>query len=478
MTHYIRPIFAWGLLATIVGAWISFLVSFQAGVWLLFFAIVAWWVWQQTESGWLFFVVIAAILPMLKITQTIGTVTLIKDVIIITFFLKLFLIPLLTKKLPYRRNMYAAPIVALVIWTVVETVRANSLILGVLRARDIGLYVMLFLAVLYLQHDRRRMVERLRWFIASLVVVLSLAAYQWFFVQDSAVLRFEPVREIWIPRLSSILAHPSIFGEYLVMSFALMAGAFVVIRNIKKRILWGGLAVVLLPFIFLTYTRAAWLGLAAVIVSFGLALLVRTFAARAAPANIWKYIALSSVVALLLLLILFRLTPVGVFVRSSFDPSYGSNQERLEFMARLIGPLSNSEALFGMGLGDVIEQNFREVDLTAYDVAAGDARAVQLTKNRTLVDNQYLKTFIEMGLVGLLIYGWLYWRFFKAAWQALADHNSRITQVIGWWGVGFLAAFVVQALFIDIWDIFPTNATFWIVAALLSAAPNLARKKG
>ncbi len=64
-----------------------------------------------------------------------------------------------------------------------------------------------------------------------------------------------------------------------------------------------------------------------------------------------------------------------------------------------------------------------------------------------------------MGLVGLLIYGFLYYRLFKSA--------NRLG-VIQLWLIGFLVSFIIQSFFVDIWDIFPTNAYFWIIAALAS----------
>jgi hypothetical protein len=129
--------------------------------------------------------------------------------------------------------------------------------------------------------------------------------------------------------------------------------------------------------------------------------------------------------------------------------------------------LAPRQALFGAGLGDVTLQNFREVDVTAFDVTSGASRTVQLAKNATLVDNQYLKTFIEMGLAGLLLYAWLYWRVFRGALR-VTGYELPTTRIIGLWGIGFLASFLVQAFFIDIWDIFPTNLAFWLIAALVS----------
>ena len=474
-----RPFFAWALVAVLVSAFVALFVSFQVGVWILFFTIAAWWTWEHPEEGFLLLIVLAPLLPMMKITQTIGTATLIKDIIIGTLLLKLVLVPLVTKRLPYRRNVLFAPAAALLAWTAWETLRADSLLLGVLRARDIVLYLALFFAVLYLHHDPRTLHARFRWVSSVLLVVLALGVYQWFFAVDSAVLRYDPVRDVWIPRLSSILAHPSIFGQYVVFAAALFGGAALVGRK-PQRPLFAALLLLLVPFVYLTYSRAVWLGLAVSLAVQSVVLAARLVRQplppsprlrRASHFPLWKYAMPTVAGALLLTLLLIRFTPAGIFVRSAFDPTYGSNEERLEFLVRLIAPLSNTEALIGKGLGDVLAQNFRAVDVTTFDIATGDARAVQLTKNRTLVDNQYLKTLVEMGLTGLLIYVWLYWRFGKAAWQLSNDRTAAPGQrIIGLAAIGFLAAFVVQALFIDIWDIFPTNANFWIIAALVSAA--------
>jgi len=465
--------FGWALVATMVAAFVGFFLSAQAGFFLLFFIVVGWWTWERPESGFLLFLVLLPILPMLKITQTIGTVTLIKDVIILALFLKLFLIPLFTKRLSYRRNIFFLPIVALVVWTAIETLRADSLILGVLRARDIVLYVLLYFGVLYLPSSRRIMKERLVWISATAVAVLALAVYQWWFAGDSTVLRFDPVREIWIPRLSSILAHPSIFGQYLVVLTTLFTSLVITLRNWRWRIGYALAAAVTLPFIFLTYSRAVWIGLVVALVAIGIVPLWRLAKQQISRRALARVAGVGMVVGLVAVVALLRWTPAGEYARSAIDPTYGSNEERIEFAARLIAPMTNSEAILGQGLGDVLVQNFREVDLATIDIAAGSARAIQLTKNRTLVDNQFLKTFVEMGLVGLLIYLWIYYVFAKYSIllaSQLQITNYKFQMIVGLWGIGFLAAFVVQGLFIDIWDIFPTNALFWIVAALVSAS--------
>lgn len=485
-----NPLYAWALVATLVGGFVAFGFSLQAGVFILLFAAIAWYVWENPEEGFLLLLIALPILPMFKITQTIGTFTLIKDIIIFTLFFRLVVLPLLSRSLLYRRNIVLMPGMALIVWSIFAALRADSHILGLLRLRDIGLYIILYMAVLYLpSHSKEVMKRRLLWFSTGVGITLLAAIQQWFFAVDSAVLRFDPVRQIWIPRLSSTLAHPSIYGEYLVTALTLFASIVVSGISKKWKTLFTVACLIVLPAIFLTYSRAVWIGTAAAGGVMGAVYVAKKLHSRfSRPAVSQEHtktaykkrlgrpmvIILGLVIVAMAGFALVRYTPAGGLLRSIFDPTYGSNEERVEFLVRLIAPLSNTEAIVGRGLGDVTTQNFRAVDVTVLDIAEGDSRAVQLTKNTTLVDNQFLKTFVEMGIVGVGIYLWLYARITFIAIHRFFKANDSMQKIISLWALGFLAAFVIQALFIDIWDISPTNALFWIVVAL--ASQNTSRK--
>jgi hypothetical protein len=470
MGYALRGEYAWMLITILASIVVALFVSLQAGFFMIVFAAIAWWVWQYPEQGFLFLIVTIPLLPMLKITHSIDTASLVKDVIIATLFLRVFAVPLLTKTLPYRRNIVVLPALLLMCWSLLQMVRADSLILGILRWRDIMLYLLLYIAVLYLPHTKEIMKTRLRWFATSVAVVLLLGVYQWFFASDSAVLRYDPVREIWIPRLSSILAHPSIFGQYIAGAATLFAALAVYARSAKVQLASAAAFLVTLPFIYLTYSRAVWMGLTAALLLMG-----GVYGAYLLSRNIDKkklsaYAMSAAVPVSAIILLLLITTPVGGFVRSIVDPTYGSNEERIEFMVRLIAPTTSGQAIVGQGLGNVTAQQFRTIDIETYDLATVSARAVQQTKDRTLVDNQYLKTFVEMGVIGLVIYGWIYFRLGKAAAVLALSAKQKTRRIIGLWAVGFLTAFIVQAFFIDIWAVFPTNAAFWIIAALVSAS--------
>lgn len=462
------PGYAWALIAAMSVAVISLTVSFQAGVLSLLFVIVAWWVWQQPVLGFFMLVIISPLLPLLKVTQTISIATLIKDVIIVTLFVHLFLWPLLQKKLTYRRMVLIGPVIGLSLWVSVALLRADSRLLGILRTREILLYILLYFIVLYLPRTKKFYYELLMWLFFSFAITVVASAYQWWFAIDSAVLRFEPAVKLWIPRVSSTFGHPSVFGHYLILIAGICLAAVLVKTSRRVRAGAGFLLLAATLLIYLTYSRAVWLGFASLLITIIGLVATASFKKYSVAAFPWRKLAICCLLLVMVTVAVAQFTRVGVFISSSFDSGYRSNQERLEFLARLLAPLSNHEAIIGRGLGDVLAQNFREVTLTSYDIATGAARNVQLAKNTTLVDNQYLKTLIELGLIGLLLYAWIYWRLLRTGVTTIFLRTG-VPRIIALSALGWLISFMLQAIFIDTWDIYPTNALFWIMAGLVSA---------
>lgn len=454
---------AWGAVALSCILFLFSVFGIEAAVFSLLGILVLWWSWEYPEESFLTLIVLSALLPLLKVTQTLGNATLIKDVIIITLFLRNFLFPLLTKALPYRRNEFFAPLVALAAWACFEVVRAGVTTLSILRLRDIGLYMMLYFAVLYLPHSAARMKVRLTTFLVTLGITMVLGVFQFLHLPDSTVLRFDPARQIWIPRIASTFAHPTVFAEYLITGSMLLIG---LILTRKKKIALGLFLLATIILLFFTYTRAGWVGFAGGVITIAIAYTLSLLSIRK-PRSLVRPL-VSSLVALGVVgILVFQFTPVGTFIRSGFDLNYASNADRIVFIVQLISQTSNLDAVIGKGLGNTITQAREGGDATAFDITSGESRTIQLSKDQTLVDNQYLKTFIEMGVVGIVLTFWLFYRFFIASKKALQQQHAPLF-TLGIACMGFFAAFMIQALFVDIWDVYPTNAIFWTLAALLS----------
>lgn len=454
---------AWGIIA---GACILFFLAafgIEAALFSLLGALIVWWSWEYPEESFLTLIVISALLPLLKVTQTLGNLTLIKDVIIITLFVRNFFFPLLAQTLPYRKNILLAPIIALVGWACIEVLRAGVTTLSILRLREIGLYILLYFAVLYLPHTAERMKIRLATFFTTLFITMVLGVFQFLYLPDSTVLRFDPARQIWIPRIASTFAHPTVFAEYLITGAMLILGLTI---TAKKKMLLGIFLLATIFLLYFTYTRAGWIGFAVGVVAIAITYILSLFTIQK-PKKLLVPIISSAVTIGAIGILVFQFTPVGTFIRSGFDLNYASNADRIVFIVQLISQTSNLDAIIGKGLGNTITQTREGGDATAFDIASGESRTIQLSKDQTLVDNQYLKTFIEMGIMGIVFTFWLFWRFFIASKMALREKHTT-SYALGIACIGFLAAFMLQALFVDIWDVYPTNAIFWTLAALVS----------
>lgn len=471
----IKPELAWGSIAVLFSLFLALFFSVEIGLYALVFAIAAWWVWESPEESFLTLIIIAPLLPLLKATRTLGNVTLIKDVIIIMLFLKTCFVPLLEQRLPYRKNLLFAPIVALVGWALFEVIHGGST-LAILRLREIVLYILLYFGVLYLPHTKKIMRTRTIVFLITLGIVMLLGIFQFYFAPDSTVLRFDPVREIWIPRMASTFGHPTVFAECLITGAMLILGILLAGRSSLKANSYKLQAMLLLiatVLIYFTYTRAAWIGFVGGCIAAGVAWFTSR---RHHPLQLppgkgessrllslrrrgWVRLVVATVAVIFISVFAFQFTPVGTFLRTAIDPSYASNADRIAFVVQLVSETSNADVIVGKGLGNVVTEVRKGGDVSAVDIASGDSRTVQLSKDSTLVDNQYLKTFMEMGVVGLVFTFWLFWRFFLAAKEA--SPALRLA------GIGFLVSFMIQALFVDIWDVFPTNAIFWTLAALI-----------
>lgn len=468
---HVPPVVVYSIFTAAIAIFLALFMSVQLGMGAIAFALIGWWVWRYPEEGFLLLLVLSPFLPLLKVTQTLGNATLIKDVIIFALAAKTFFVPLIEKTLPYRRNILLAPMIALSTWAVIETFMAPSHTLAALRLRDIVLYMILYMGVLYLPHSKKIMRNRLLYFSASVITVIILGFIQLHSFPDSTVLRFDPVRQIWIPRMGSTFGHPTPFAEFLVTAEMLCIGyALVGYKNKKALIAMAILFLTTLPALYYTYTRASWIALVIGIAAIGVCVLfMRMRSGKKRLTISWKYIAIAMIVLALGLGGLFRFTHIGTFLQTSFDPTYASNADRFKFIIQLIAQTSNADAIFGKGLGSSITQTNIATDVSAIDIASGASRSIQLSQDATLVDNQYLKTFIEMGVIGVVFTLWLFWRFLIASYS-LGKTSSHISRMLGIAGIGFLAAFMIQALFVDIFDVYPTNAIFWVIAALISQA--------
>lgn len=462
-----------GMIALFLGLFFSA----QAGLLLLAAAWIAAATWRYPWPAFLLLVAAAPFLLILKATVVLGSLTLLKDIVILTLFVRVLRVggpdrlwissaASLTQTNKQGRIWSArallVPVLVLVAWAAIAFLRADSRVLGLLRLRDLLLYVPMLLVAYRFVSTK----ERLRTFTSSLLgsaaVVLLLGFIQWQAFPDSMVLRFDPSRSVWIPRVASVLAHPNNLGSYLLFVLP-FAAALLVIRNLSYRQWLLALLVfcVGLAQTYATFSRSAWISLAVSLIAGALIISLLKVPRLAFGVLLLAAVAVAST---------FALPNVRSLLNSVLDPAYESNQTRLQILAGSFADISNLGAVIGEGLGDTASLLKRETAVSFYQVAAAGAREVQIAKARTFVDNGVVKTWVEQGVVGLVVAGWVAVRLFlqclRAACRGAAPEQRALGLAVGATTIGL----AVLWLFLDVPDIFPANLYFWTFAGLIAGA--------
>ncbi len=242
-------------------------------------------------------------------------------------------------------------------------------------------------------------------------------------------------------RVFSIVGSPNIMGCLMVMLAPLAAGlAYVVKKTGQKLLCWAAVGAMCLACVF-TFSRGAWVGLAAAVLLFSL-LRDRRLLLVAGGVG---------VAALFSPQVMGRITFL-------FTSDFVNNNETAGRAARWatgIDLLMRNDPVFGFGLGRF-----------------GGAVAMQ---NKTVeniryfyMDNYYLKTLVEMGYVGLggylLLLAGLLWNGLRALFR-VKPHNEYYSLACGL--MSSLVGVLVHCYFENIFEVPYMNAYFWGMSALL-----------
>lgn len=439
-----------------VALFLGLFFSAQAGLLLLAAAWLAFGTWRVPWAAFLLLTAVAPFLLILKATVVLGPLTLLKDVVILTLFVRVL-------RIPSTRTLgpLIVPVLMLVSWAIVSFLRADSTTLGLLRLRDLLLYVPLLLIAARLVSGPQRLRTWISWFFGGAALVLALALVQQLFFVDGAVLRFDPARSVWIPRAAGVLAHPNILGAYLLFVLPLAAACALFLRARMTRVVAALLCVGALVALFATYSRGPWLAAAASL-SGGIGLFVVARRPRTAVGAVLLVGVLGGVA--------LAIPRTRSILGSALDPAYASNRTRLEILAGVLAGVSNSGAVVGEGLGDTVTLLGRTADISLYDIAAASAQEAQVAKARTFVDNAVLKTFLEQGTVGLVLAGLVAVRLITQCVRVLRKEQTperhALTLAIGSTTVGLATLW----LFLDVPDVFPVNLYFWMFAGLVATS--------
>jgi O-antigen ligase len=246
-------------------------------------------------------------------------------------------------------------------------------------------------------------------------------------------------------RVFSIVVSPNVLGSLLIPFMMITAGQLLSSHKPWERWTWLGVLGVLAACMVFTYSRGAWLALCLAALIFCLLYNPRLI-----------FLAVIGAFAAL------KLVP-GINSRFSylFSSAYINSSQRGGRLALWQAALEKfrHDPIFGSGFGTF-----------------GGAVAARRVPDGFYVDNFFLKTLAEAGIIGLMAFVWLVFSLIRAGW---ATFKSIIDPDLKIMAGAILAGLIGVAAHNGVENIFevPMMASyFWLLAGMLLALPQIEKK--
>ncbi len=338
-----------------------------------------------------------------------------------------------------RRTRLTKPILAMVLAGAAYLILdLTTLSINIEGFRAMFQYMFVFFVAFYLT-DRP---EQARDLLSVLVVIGFLMAlfgiYQWI-VKAPMLGRWIDATEAVRTRVFSITTSPNALGSQMAMLTPIALGLFMQEKNWAKKILWLGAAGAMAVCLVFTFSRGAWLAFAGAIALTGI-----LYDRRILIAGV-----IAGIIAVIFV------PAVNQRIAYLFTPEYlmkSAQSGRISRWLEAYDQMRNNP-LFGVGLGHF-----------------GGAVASR-HYGTFYVDNYYIKTLAEMGLVGLSLFLWLILTTLKEGYVSMKRLSSPRLRFMAAGMFAGLLAIVLHNGVENIFEIPYLNIYFWLVAGLLAALP-------
>ncbi len=251
-------------------------------------------------------------------------------------------------------------------------------------------------------------------------------------------------------RVYSIIGSPNVMGAFMVMTAPMLAGlAYYAKKLWAKCLLWGAVGIICLATLF-TFSRGAWFGLTVAVVIFSL-LVDRK---------------LLLIAGIAILGVIFCVPEISNRITFLFTADFakanstGGRGERWHIGLQLW----RQNRLFGFGLGrygGAIAMQNKEIDDIVY----------------YYMDNYYLKTLTEMGLIGLISYIWLLLRNLLWSCRSIFKTKRNKMSILSAGIVSGQLGVLAHSYFENIFEVPYMNAYFWGLSAIVMYLGYTRRRK-
>lgn len=312
--------------------------------------------------------------------------------------------------------------------------------------RAVFQYMFVFFVAFYLIDRPENTKALISWAVIISTLMALYGIYQWVFrvpMPGHWVDSAETVRT----RAWSITTSPNALGSQMAMMAAVAIGLFMEEKMSLKKWLWLGAAGLMALCLIFTYSRGAWMAFAGAIAIIGV-----LYDRRLLIAGV-----VAAVIAV------FFVPPVSHRIAYLFTPEYmakSSASGRISRWFAAYDQMRNSP-LFGAGLGHF-----------------GGAVASRRNLSNIYVDNYYMKTLAEMGLVGFTLFVGLMFKTLKQGYSAMKALTSPRLRFMAAGMFGGVLAISVHNIVENIFEIPYLNIYFWLMAGLLMALPFNASANG
>lgn len=292
--------------------------------------------------------------------------------------------------------------------------------------------------------------------VVALLALLEFALGWNFPYEDYIKESTQPFHGSGYHRSGSTLAHPVALGAFMVQVAPFLIFLFVKARSAAVRVAWGVAIIVLALALLVTYSKGAWGAAAALIIAGGIWL------AWKRPAGTRVLIALSVIVGLTL----------GLFTLAFYDTVHAGTLSKARtsesinprtYMWSKVPSTFLANPIVGAGLWQGNAEVFRVNP------------APEATNRPESIDNVYLTTLVEQGLIGVALVGITLLFMGREALRVLRESGEKGDMALAI--AASILLILINGLTFNSLMIWPNMVIFWLAVGMMRSLVELRKSQ-